>query len=81
MMKVDDVRRYCGIDDCDEDNDVYNLIQTAKEYLKEADIEESESYRYELAVKRLVLLWHDGEEDIPISLQRLINQLKRSGGS
>lgn len=77
MINVSDVKRYCGLDDCDEDEDVYNLIQTAKEYLKDADIEESES----LAVKRMVLSWHDGEEDFPNSLQRLINQLKRSGGS
>lgn len=81
MIRLDEVKRFCKIDDCDDDNDVYNLIKAAKEYLKDADIEESESYRYELAVKRLVLLWHDGEEDFPSSLQRLINQLKRSGGS
>lgn len=81
MIRLDEVKRFCKIDDCDDDNDVYNLIKAAKEYLKDADIEESESYRYELAVKRLVLLWHDDEEDFPSSLQRLINQLKRSGGS
>lgn len=81
MIRLDEVKRFCKIDDCDEDNDVYNLIEAAKEYLKEADIEESESSRYELAVKRLVLLWHDEEDEIPISLQRMINQLKRSGGA
>ena len=54
MIRLDEVKRFCKIDDCDDDNDVYNLIKAAKEYLKEADIEESESYRYELAVKRLV---------------------------
>jgi len=84
-LDLDRLKQYLRIDGTEEDDFLGFLMETAKEFLKGAGVEESESNRYELAVMILVSHWYENREaigkvtsQIEYSLQSLILQLKYS---
>lgn len=85
MLTLEAVKRYCKIDSDEEDGLVLELIDSAKDYLSGAGVEEpTTGYAlYDLAVKAHVLHFYDhrGEaesgslNEIP-GFSNVVNQLK-----
>lgn len=74
------VKKFCRIDHDEDDDEVADLIASAKAYLAGAGIPPA-SPLYELTVKNLVLHWYDNREDgktLTVGLRQLINQQKLS---
>lgn len=88
-VDLETVKLYLRIDDTEEDAFLGILIETAKEYLKNSGVVESEEKLYELAVMMLVSHWYENREQnisgritraIEYGLLSIILQLKRYGG-
>lgn len=83
QVTLDEVKRYCRLDCADraEDALLTEMIKAAQEFLQVAGVVQTDSARYALAVKALVLHWYDGEQELKPGLQSLICQLKLEGGA
>jgi len=84
-ISLEEVRLYCRIDGDTEDSLLLSLIGAAKDYLAVAGVSDpdTDSDRYALAVKALVLHYYDyrGLTEFPApsaipGIRNLINQLK-----
>lgn len=81
-MELSELKAYLRLDTDDEDAELLSMQAAAIDYLNAAGITDSDSARYVLAVKGLVLHFYDHRDDsAPIGrgLQLLINQLQLGG--
>ena len=77
-------KEYLRIDGSHDDNLLKSLILSAKEYMSNAGVKESESELYQLAIMMLVTHWYETREQvtgsvphaITMGLQSIILQLK-----
>lgn len=84
INQLDSVKDYLRIQDDEEDAQVYSLILAAKNYLKNAGVEERENDElYNLVIKMIVSSMYEnrssGNPSFCLSLQSLIIQLACSG--
>lgn len=78
-----DVKLYLRIDFDDLNNEITDAINSAKEYLSNAGVKESDSYLYKQAVKKLSKEFFEGVEDglNNKSLISIVNQLRAKDGN
>lgn len=65
-------KEYLRIDGDHDDNMLGLLINSAKQYMKNAGVKEQESELYNLAIMMLVTNWYENREQVTTSLPKAI---------
>jgi len=84
-VTLEEVKQYLRIDGSEDDNFLTSLIAAADEYLFDAGVRSTISFRYKLAVMLLVSEWYENRtirgvsSDVSYSVNSIILQLREVG--
>lgn len=84
-VTLEEVKQYLRIDGSEDDNFLTSLITAADEYLFDAGVRSTISFRYKLAVMLLVSEWYENRtirgvsSDVSYSVNSIILQLREVG--